>query len=179
LFLAVDLPRPVRDALDEALGPMRAALPGARWVPSENWHLTVKFLGWTWPRLVPTVPKAARPAAASHAPASLSLERMGAFPTMGRARVLWVGLSDPTGTLVSVASELDAAMARDFRPEDRGFTPHLTVARFKPVADLDGALPEVVLPEDIFRVDRLVLYRSHLQRPAPVYEPLEEFPFGA
>ena len=62
--------------------------------------------------------------------------------------------------------------------EKRGFTSHLTVARFDPPAPVADAVQELMVPRPPFEVDRLVLYRSFLQRPAPRYEPLREFPLG-
>jgi 2'-5' RNA ligase len=67
-------------------------------------------------------------------------------------------------------------LAREFAPEQRAFTPHLTVARFDPPVGLEPL--EVVFESEPFGIDRLVLFRSHLRRPAPVYEPIGLFPFG-
>ncbi len=78
--------------------------------------------------------------------------------------------------MASLATSLDEALAREFAPEKRGFTPHLTVARFDPPVALDDLTPE--LAGEAFRIDRLVLFRSRLQRPAPVYESLGSFPLG-
>ena len=65
---------------------------------------------------------------------------------------------------------------REFAPEKRAFTPHLTLARFDPPAPLDPL--EVAFESEPFEIDRIVLFRSHLRRPAPVYEPLGIFPLG-
>src|SRR5436190_1874966 len=125
LFVAFDVPHDVRTSLADAIAPLREQLPG-RWPPPENWHLTLKFLGSTWPRLVE-----------------------------------WVKES-----------------CREVTPEKRAFTPHLTVARFQPQVAVGEALAGLEVESRAFDVDRIVLYRSHLGRPAPRYEPLEEFPLG-
>src|SRR5438093_1373098 len=52
LFVAVDVPEGVRDRVQDAVGPWRERLSRARWVPKQNQHVTLKFLGSTWPRLV-------------------------------------------------------------------------------------------------------------------------------
>lgn len=179
LFVAVDLPTGVRDALASAMAPLRADFPKARWIPSDNWHVTLKFLGSTYPRLLDRVKDAVADVAGRFPAFETSLEGVGSFPNDRRARVLWAGLRDPGDELVSIAAALDEALAKDFAPEKRTFTPHLTVARFDPLVPLGDMLTSIVVPEIIFTVDRLVLYRSHLRRPAPLYEPLQETDLAA
>ena len=177
LFVAFDVPSDVRTSLAEAIAPLRERLPG-RWTPPENWHVTMKFLGSTWPRLVEWVLETCRGVAADHAPFQSGLEGLGAFPNPRRARVLWASLADAGGRSRALAAALDAALSPEFAPEKREFTPHLTVGRFRPPVAVGEVLERIDVAGRPFTVDRLVLYRSHLQRPAPRYEALEEFPLG-
>ena len=73
---------------------------------------------------------------------------------------------------------LDEALRAEFPPERRAFTAHLTVARSDPPIALPAAFAEGEVRSEPFRVSALVLYRSHLQRPAPRYEPLRSFPLS-
>jgi 2'-5' RNA ligase len=175
LFVAFDVPPPVRDAAERSVAPWRERFPRAKWVPKQNQHVTLKFLGSTWPRLVPWVHETVAAVARAHAPAPTRVLSLGAFPNGRRARVLWVGLEDVKGRLAGIAAALDEAFSREFAPEKRGFTPHLTVARFDPPVELEG-LEVVELVSEPFEIDRMVLYRSHLRRPAPVYEEIGTFP---
>jgi 2'-5' RNA ligase len=175
LFVAFDVPEDVRDAVERAVAPWRERYPRAKWVPKENQHVTLKFLGSTWPRLVDWVHETVASAARSSSPVPTTVTDLGAFPNERRARVLWAGLDDAEGRLAGVVAALDEGLSREFAPEKRGFTPHLTVARFDPTVQLEG-LDEVKLATKPFAVDRIVLYRSHLRRPAPVYEPVATFP---
>lgn len=179
LFAAVDLPPRVREEIERTIEPWRERLPRGRWVKPENWHVTVKFLGRTYPRLVDRVHEACRQAASGIRPFRVGVEGMGVFPGPGRARVLWVGLVDRDESLPALARALDDRLADEFPPEKRGFTPHLTVARFNPpvpvgehVDELAGTRFEV----EPFGVGELVLYRSHLSPKGARYEPLERFP---
>ena len=181
LFVAVDPPPAAVKALDRALEPWRERLPGGRWVPPENWHVTVKFLGRTWPRLVNLVHEACRDAAARVRPFRVSVGELGVFPSPRRARVLWVALKDQEGGLPALAKALDEALAPEFPPEKRAFTPHLTVARFNPPVPVGDASEELAgFQVDVppFRVGRLVLYRSHLSPRGARYEALETSPLG-
>jgi 2'-5' RNA ligase len=177
LFVAADVLDGVRDSLAEGIAPLRERFRG-KWVPPHNWHLTLKFLGSTWPRLVDWVQQTCREVASRHEPFETGLTSMGAFPNARRARVLWAGLEDPAERFAAIAGELDQALAAEFKVEKRAFTAHLTVARFDPHVGLAGELEGIDVPRERFVIDRLVMYRSHLQRPAPRYEPLEEFPLG-
>jgi 2'-5' RNA ligase len=177
LFVAADIPDEVRDSLAEAITPLRERMRG-KWVPPQNWHLTLKFLGSTWPRLLEWVTETCRAAAARHEPFVTGLTSMGAFPNPRKARVLWAGLDDPDERFTAIAADLDEACASEFKVEKRPFTAHLTVARFDPPAPLGEELEAIAVPRERFVVDRLVLYRSHLQRPAPRYEPIGEFGLG-
>jgi 2'-5' RNA ligase len=177
LFVALEIPEEVRVAVETAVAPWRERYPRAKWVPRENQHVTLKFLGSTWPRLVDWVRETVGAAAAPNLPVRTRVTGLGAFPNERRARVLWAGLDDAKRQLARIAATLDEALSREFAPEKRAFTPHLTVARFEPNVALEG-LGDVTLATEPFDVDRIVLYRSHLRRPAPVYEPLATFPLG-
>lgn len=179
LFVAIDLPEDVRALVEDGVAPLRDRFPRARWVPTRNQHVTLKFLGTTWPRLVETVIQGVGEVAGAHAPFETRVAELGAFPSARRARVLWIGLEDPAGRLAAISAGLDAKLAKDFEPEKRGFTPHLTVARFAPPVRLEDDLPEVGVESRPFGVEWLVVYRSHLQRPAARYEPIATFPLGS
>ena len=178
LFVAIDIPDDVRALVEQGIGPIRERYPRGRWVPTRNQHVTLKFLGTTWPRLLEPVTQAVGEAAAAHRSFETRVAELGAFPSARRARVLWVALEDAAGRLAKVAASLDERLAKDFPPEKRGFTPHLTVARFEPPVPLEDQIGDLGLESRPFPVDWLVLYRSHLRRPAPVYERLAAFPLG-
>jgi 2'-5' RNA ligase len=180
LFVAVDVPEPVRDRVEAAIGPWRERLPRARWVPKKNQHVTLKFLGSTWPRLVGWVMETVEAVARQGEPFETRVTGLGAFPSTRRARVLWAGLDDPGGRLASLAADLEGTLAKEFTPEKRAFSAHLTVARFDPPVSFDEVeIAGADVASEPFAVDRLVVYRSHLRRPAPVYEPVGEFALGS
>jgi 2'-5' RNA ligase len=178
LFVAIEVGDEAKRAVSTAIEPWRRAFPSARWTPSENWHVTVKFLGWTYPRLVPWLGDRLRAAAADLLPFGSSLTELGAFPVSARARVMWVGLDDRSGRMAEVAHVLDAALANEFAPETRAFRPHLTVARSDPPMRLPDDFAATALEPVAIDVDEMVLFRSHLRRPAPRYEAVSAFRFG-
>ena len=184
LFVAADVPQVVKDGLARDTAPFKDKIPGARWTQPSGWHVTLKFLGWVWPRLEGTVREAVTDVAARTGPGfAARLTSIGAFPSPNRARVLWAGLEDdPSGRFAEVVKQLDDALEEHFEPEQREFTPHLTVARLVPprrLSEFAPALAGLATPSDAFPVEELVLYRSHLSPRGATYEPLVRVPLAS
>ena len=183
LFVAVEIPEPHRRSVERAIQPLRLSLRGAvRWVPRESWHATLKFLGEVPDARVPEASSIIGRTASATAPTVTSLTAVGAFPSMTRARVLWVGLDDPGGRLAELAAALEEALgAAGFRQESRPLRLHLTLARIRVPLDIAAAVdkgrPYTFEPEP-FPVDDAVLFRSILGRGGAVYEETARFPFG-
>jgi len=182
LFIAVDVPESARNRVAEVIGPFRDRVPVARWTKPDGWHVTIKFLGSTWPRLLGEVREAIASAAAAAKPIETKLTELGVFASVRRARVIWAGLDDPGGVLARMAEDLDDRLSDFFVPEKRGLTPHLTLARMNPPRDLSEFAPDLVgtpVGTDRFVIDRLVLYRSRLSPSGARYEPIEAAALGS
>jgi 2'-5' RNA ligase len=176
LFAAVEIPKRTREEVERAVAPLRRRYPEGKWVRSENWHVTVKFLGRTMPDVVDRVREACARATERVRPFRVQLEAPGVFPRPTSARVLWIGLRDEGEGLGVLARALDRELARDFPSEKRPFTAHLTVARFDPRVRVEPDELESAVPKPSpFRIGELVLFRSHLSPKGARYEPLERF----
>ncbi len=157
-FVAVPIGESLRSARAEAVDGWK--LEGLRWTDPASWHVTLAFLGPTDPAGVASIEALMVKVAAAHGPMHLRTGGLGAFPSPGRARVLWYGVGDPAGELGLLArglhSELGVEVAGPYRP-------HLTLARARrdPV-NLAPFLADASAPEGEVVVDRLDLMRSHL-----------------
>ncbi|HEX8392321.1 MAG TPA: RNA 2',3'-cyclic phosphodiesterase [Longimicrobium sp.] len=175
LFVAVALTEEARAAIAAHL---RASLPGGvpgRVPPAANWHLTMRFLGAASRAERNTVRGAL--AAADLGPAfDLVFGGLGAFPNPRRARVLWLGVDEGADRLRDLAATAEsAARSAGFAPEEKRFTPHLTLSRMqpaRPVADEVARVPPLGLR---MPVRELVIYRSHLGGGPARYEAVEHF----
>lgn len=179
LFVAVDMPEEAEDALEAAVAPWRARLDAGRWVGRDTWHVTLKFLGWVRPDLVEWVEEGCASVAAASRPFETSFTGLGVFPSPSRARVLWAGLAGLG--LPGLAAAVEERLGAEFPPEPRGFTPHLTVARFKPPLRMTRHAEDLRATEvgsGAFGVDRLLLYRSHLSSKGASYEAVGEYRLG-
>jgi RNA 2',3'-cyclic 3'-phosphodiesterase len=174
LFTAVRVPRPQLEWLDDAVASLKT-LAGARWTDVDNQHVTLNFLGWIPEDVLPEVVAAVDEAAGARRPAGVALTELGAFPKLRRARVLWAGLADPHGLLPALAADLGERLRSvGYQPEDRPYTAHLTLARFKTPRSLEGLLPALPPPPGSFAVDRVTLFRSRLGPSGARYEVVHE-----
>lgn len=179
LFLALELPDPLRDALAALQGRLREAEPGWRWVRPQGLHLTLRFLGEVEPARLPDLAARWERAAASGTPTAVEAAGLGTFPPRGRPRVLWIGLRDlGGGRLAALAASLEQeARSAGFPAEDRPFAPHLTLARA--AAQGRPRRPEVEVPSlGTFRARHLTLFRSVPGRGGAVHTALARYPLG-
>lgn len=135
LFIALNLPPHLREALYAATAPMREAVPReVTWARAEALHLTLKFLGDAEAERVPALAAALGEVAGRHQMAAVRVAGVGAFPQMARPRVLWLGV-DPTPRLELLQHDVEAACARlGFDIEGRPFRPHVTLGRVRAAA---------------------------------------------
>ena len=179
LFVAVDLPATVKDELQRAVEELRPSLPAARWMPRDNLHLTVSFLGEVGDERVDGIVAGLRDGLDGTAPFPARQAGSGAFPSARRARVLWAGLEAAEDRLASVANACIRALEPlGFAAESRPWTAHVTVARLRQPCDVSRVLPLTLEPV-AFPIEAVTLFRSRLGRPAPRYEAVAVVPFEA
>ncbi len=125
LFIAISFPEAVQDKLAEAA----RDLPGADWVYSEHYHLTLRFLGDTEPDLLHAVRKGLGSVAA---PAFfLNLRGVGVFPLRGDPETLWAGVDRQDG-LMRLRHKVESVLGRNGVSADaRKFFPHVSLAKIK------------------------------------------------
>ncbi len=148
VFIAVEIPPSIRQAIHSQTESLRAALGRdlVRWVPAENMHLTLKFLGDVSPASVEALTKMLTTETQTCAPFALTVGGLGSFPTPRRARVIWIGIHAPAA-LTFLQHGLESAAARlGYEEEARPFSPHLTLGRVRqPVSANDQQKVRVAL----------------------------------
>jgi 2'-5' RNA ligase len=106
----------------------------AAWVKDAGFHITLKFLGEIDPARVASIISCLIEVTKGYQPFSITLTGVGVFPHESHPRVLWVGIQDDGGYLVQLQRTLEASLSKiGFQPEERPFTPHLTLARLKQI----------------------------------------------
>jgi RNA 2',3'-cyclic 3'-phosphodiesterase len=169
LFVALDLPAPVRDEL-AAWAAREAGDVELRLIAPEMLHVTLCFLGW-------------RPAAEAERIGELALAPAAPVPDLSaagaawlpprRPRVLAVDLDDPTGAAADLQARVSEALVRGagYEPERRAWRPHVTVGRVPKRARVRAEDLEPPPPTP-FAGAALTLYRSQLRRDGARYTPV-------
>jgi RNA 2',3'-cyclic 3'-phosphodiesterase len=167
LFVGLELPRELRQRVALLSG---AGIPGARWVPPENYHVTLRFIGETPRYLAEEIDHAL--AGLKAPPFVLTLAGIGTFTKGGRSQSLWIGVerSEP---LQRLHSKIETTLQRcGLEPERRRFQPHLTLARLDNA--VEAKLGEFVQAHNLFRagpvpVEHFTLFSSLLGKDQAVY----------
>ena len=129
-FVALLLDEAVRAAVAAEIERLRARCRAIAWVPADNLHITLKFLGEQSDGRLGEVQDALAAAVATLRPFRLGLHGLGAFPGLERPRILWVGVSEGALPAREVQARVAAALARrGFAGDSRPWHPHLTIGR--------------------------------------------------
>lgn len=184
-FIAVEIPANIQSALAGSTATLRKILPKPliRWVAPQNVHLTLKFLGEINPANLELLAEALKAEVATHETFGMSVSGLGAFPSLHRARVVWIGLEAPAA-LMALGRSVEAVTARlGTIPEDRPFSAHLTIGRVgQNVSEADRQRISTALEETkvgtlgTVRVEAVHIFKSDLQPGGPVYTPLYRLP---
>jgi 2'-5' RNA ligase len=175
-FVAVFPPSEVRrEAL--AWARHRSSDDRVRWTRPENVHLTLKFLGDVRAEALDGIRAALREVCAQHVPFDATLAELEAFPSAQRARILWIGVGAGSDRLLSLAADIDDALAPlDFEREKRPYVPHLTLGRVR------GRPLHLVLTSGAegtgFQVERIELTESSLTAEGVTYKTVGDFTLG-
>jgi len=182
LFIAIDIPEHVKKEIGELLGILKKHDADVKWIPPENIHLTLKFLGTTPDSLVGKIREALLPLVSSYEPFYITIQSTGVFPSSKYPRIIWIGIID-SDTLIEVRNGIESAMSLlGFQREDKKFHPHLTVGRVRGQKGMISLMQELDHSHDKqfghFRVDQVKLMKSELKPKGAEYNCLHAIPLG-
>ena len=175
LFIALTLPQAVRDDLDR----LATALPGLRWAPSDNYHLTLRFLGEVKRLDAQDIDRAL--AALRMPQFELALAGIGGFGKGRQLRSLWAGV-DSQSALNRLQAKVEQAVTRAGQPpQARRFKPHVTLARCTHGAPPRDKLQPFLAERALYRsrpfsVKSFTLFSSVLSSSGSIYTPEVEYP---
>jgi 2'-5' RNA ligase len=178
-FLAIELPGTILKKIEEVQKDLRSSHADVRWVNPEKIHLTLKFFGNIDESQIDLIVKSIEGPTQTRSPFSVAVHGMGAFPHFKNPRVIWIGLVEGNGVLLSLQKELEKELEKvGFEPEGRSFQPHLTLGRVKSSRGRDELVGRLErFREEAFgefQVEKLILFRSDLKPSGPIYTLLRE-----
>ena len=178
-FLAVEISEEARGAIARLQDQLRSAGADVKWVEPHNLHLTLKFLGEIKESRVPELTERLN-ASLQTPPFAFTLEGSGAFPQPEHPKVLWAGVNEGKDSLIRLANEVETACnGCGFPPEERPFSPHLTIGRVRSPQGLSRLVQKLQGTE--FRggktdAGEILLFQSTLGPGSPVYQPVQKIP---
>lgn len=180
-FVSIPIPAGVTGAATKLIKKLKDFDDGIRWVPLDNFHLTIKFLGEVDNTEVHQVCKVIRDVTDDYPPFPLTFHGTGVMPNLQKPRSLYVDIQDPTGNLVEMVGRLEKSLAKEmgFKQEPRDYRPHLTLGRTRSNSrridsDLIEALEQYrTLEFGEMEVDELNLMASFLDKGGPTYQVMD------
>ncbi len=177
-FISVDIEDPVivgrlasiRDAFVATGAPMKP-------VEDQNLHITIRFLGEIPVTMIDEVYRVL--ASIEFKRFRVKLVGVGAFPSIARPRVIWVGVREGFDELRRIYEGIEKGLRRlGFRPEREEFVPHVTLARLKGSRNIDRVVKLLREYQDYefgeIDVGVVRLKQSILTRSGPIYRTLRE-----
>ncbi len=180
-FIAVEIPDEVKAKFEEAQGRLRRSGADVRWVKPANTHITLEFLGETPVEKIEEIKSVLSRVAATHGPFEVSIETLGVFPNVRRPRVVWIGITQGAQPLVALQASVNAQLREiGFRPEEREYSPHITLGRVRGTKNLEKLTSGLEAEKDFrageFHAAEVHLIRSVLSPEGPSYTKLLSAP---
>jgi len=186
-FIALDIPPNIKKTIFNLYSPfLNEKIKKIKWVPKENLHLTLKFLGeinqQTLEKVIHNLLQIKLPE-----PVNLKLFSCGIFPNLKFPKVLWLSFEEKEKKILnSLVKKIETSMEQiGFKKEKRDFIPHLTIARVKlfNTRDIENfkkiftKLKQKMEEKEFkyFSVSKLTLFKSTLTPKGSVYTIIKEF----
>lgn len=181
-FIALELPKEIKDSLADIQEQLRASAADVKWVKPENIHLTLKFLGDINEQQLTQIISILEEIGRDKLSFDISLSTLGAFPKITFPRVIWVGIDKGDNETQDIAQVLEEKIAKVGIPrEDRPFSSHITIGRLrsglnreKLTKNLEGLQKNFGKYKKEFLVTKITLFKSTLVPSGPIYETLKE-----
>lgn len=175
-FLAFDIDAPLRKNLAEIIETLKnqSRADKVKWVPPENLHVTLRFLGAVAAEKVVELAKIISEEIKEVESFGLELGKIIHFPPLGKPHV--IALSFPLTTeLAKLFQAIERSVTRcGFTPEDQPFLPHLTLGRLHFSHELDLSQISIPLSKKLL-VKEIILYRSDPGKTGSVYTAVKTF----
>lgn len=182
LFIAVDIkPEPEFADIVESL---KNDLTGEliKWVGTDVFHLTLKFLGDTDTIKVDPIKKILGKISAEFETFGCKIRGLGYFGSPRDPKVLFAGI-DGAEPLAAISREINTQLSLlGIEPELKEFKAHLTLGRIKSVSNKKFFIELIKAEKGVYYqkslIDLIILYESILRPQGPQYIALAKFRLG-
>ncbi len=177
-FIAVEIPDNQKNIIWNSIQEFKKLGLPVKWVEFANLHITLKFIGEIDEKKLDRILTTLSSVSIRIKPFTVQLENAGCFPGIRNPRVLWIGVSQGSNELISLAADIENELSKyGFRKENKKFHPHLTFGRIKTPCRVDEILNKTIKTEP-FDMSEFALFKSTLLPSGPVYEKIKIFPLA-
>jgi len=177
IFIAINLPKEIKNELAKFQVQWQEEIP-AKWVRSENLHITLAFLGYLKSEEISSICESIKKITENYSPFFINLNKISFVPYKKLPpKMIWV-IGESTKELVNLRNDIKSTL----KIEEEPFSPHITLARirqweFKKIEryEIPDIETEISLSFEVCSID---LMESHLKRTGPEYITLESFKLG-
>ncbi len=186
LFLSIPLPSEQAQAIKScipkyknAFSQNKASIKKLRWMPRENWHITLYFIGKTGSAALPLLQRKLTALFTGQITFKLRFKSICYAPPKGKKRMIWAKFDTPS-EFAQLVYAIYEELVEDFgvQPPHKKIIPHATLARFKKIPR--SYLPDLIQPSitQKIKVQHCELWESQLSSKGPTYHSLARFPFN-
>ena len=181
LFVALAVLDEIRHNISSFIRELKEADPQVRWLDPQNFHITLKFIGRVPPENLSAIAGALAKVQIAH-PVQMEFRGLGFFPNARKPSLAWIG-TEFSPNLPALAAAINNALAPlEITREEKPFTPHLTIARFKQTRLSPGLLAKIESLQDrsfgTLTAREFHLVESTLKSTGAQYTTLRSFPFA-
>ncbi len=149
-----------------------------KWTKKGNWHLTLFFLGEISSDQLHPIRESLK--TIEYPSYTLKPGKGGAFPSLYKPRVLWIGLEKGIKQTQELAGYVtNILMEFNLIRDKKRFIPHLTLGRIKKLNNDDwdkwlGYINSLIWEE--IKISSFILWQSILTSQGPIYKVIEKYP---
>lgn len=180
-FIAIEIPETIKNKIEAYIKDLHPFAPKIKWASKNALHVTLKFLGHQTPQNMEKIITALLLMKQNHGSFEITVSESGAFPAKKRPRVIWLGIQPvPRETFLNLYAWIEERLsAIGIEPEERNFSPHLTLARVKFPQDFSSMwqyMEQNPFGSQTFQVHEIVLMRSILKSSGAEYQVIQKYP---
>ena len=179
-FIAIDIPysKDIKDCISVFANTFQNEK--IKWIDADNLHLTLKFLGDTQENKIEAITSRLKEIGSQQIPFEVIVKNAGVFKNISHPAIIWIGIEE-SKPLTFFKNQIDLCLTDyGFQPEERKFSPHLTIGRVKILKD-KSALQQLLNNYHNktfirFSVSEVIFYESILDYKGPRYIILGRLP---